>query len=204
MAGLLFYSPLPWMIAAPLKVAEPPKPADVILVLAGGVGESGQAGEGYEERVNYAVQLYHQGYAPEIIMSSGYAFVFQEAQVMKALAVSLGVPEEAIAVETHARNTYENIRNAAALLRAHGQRRALLISSPYHMRRAMLVAHGQAPDLTFIPTPIAHSDFYGDGSRVELRHLRALLHEYAAIAYYWSQGYLTARPDSGSLRTDGS
>ena len=43
-----------------------------------------------------AVELYKKGYAQHLIFSSGYMYAFKEPLVMKALAVSLGVPEEAI------------------------------------------------------------------------------------------------------------
>src|SRR5262249_15153747 len=69
---LLFYSPFLWWVAAPLLVQAPPRAADAIVVFAGGVGESGQAGGGYQERVLQAVDLYRAGYAPHLVFSSGF------------------------------------------------------------------------------------------------------------------------------------
>ncbi len=45
---LLFYTQLPWLLAEPLRIAEAPRAADAIVVFAGGVGESGQAGGGLQ------------------------------------------------------------------------------------------------------------------------------------------------------------
>src|SRR4051812_18778399 len=67
---LLFQTPLLWWSAAPLKLSSPPVTADAIVVLAGGVGESGQAGGGYQERVKQAIDLYHAGYAKHVVLSS--------------------------------------------------------------------------------------------------------------------------------------
>ena len=97
------------VLAEPLKVVESPQPADAIVVFAGGVGESGRAGGGYQERVKQAVDLYRQGFAPHIVFSSGFVFAFHEAEVMRALAIDNGVPADAIMLETHAANTYENV-----------------------------------------------------------------------------------------------
>jgi len=164
--------------------------ANAIVVLAGGVGESGKAGQGYEERVQYSVELYKKGYAPRLIFSSGYAYAFQEAQVMKALAVSLGIPEESILLEKNARNTYENIEFSGNILRSHQWKRAILISSPYNMRRIHLLCNKMAPDIHFIYSPIPKSIFYGDETTIRASHIISIMHEYIAIVYYYFKGYI--------------
>ncbi len=186
----LFHTPALWWLASPLKIVESPVPADAIVVFAGGVGESGIAGQGYEERVQHAVELYRQGYAPQIIFSSGHTFAFRETDVMQALAISLGVPHEAIILEHQAGNTVTNVQFTHAILTQHGWRKALLVSSPYHMRRAVRVWRKQAPGITVINSPIPVSRFYGDGHVVQWRHVRAILHEYIGMLYYWWKGYL--------------
>lgn len=186
----LFQTPLLWWVAAPLKTVEPPAPADAIVVFAGGVGESGKAGQGYEERVQQAVALYQQGYAPHIIFSSGHTFAFRETDVMRALAVSLGVAPEAILLENQAGNTAENVQFTHQILQANRWTRILLVSAPYHMRRADLVWRKQAPDIHVVNTPIPLSRFYGDGTAVQWHHVQAILHEYLGMLYYWWRGYL--------------
>ncbi|GIT66694.1 MAG: hypothetical protein Ct9H300mP25_01660 [Acidobacteriota bacterium] len=92
---------------------------DAIVVFAGGVGESGQTGGGYQERVREAVELYQAGFAPRMIFSSGYEFAFREAEVMRSLAMSQGVPASAIVLETRASSTYENVVFVYELLEEH-------------------------------------------------------------------------------------
>ncbi|MBI3628975.1 MAG: glycosyltransferase, partial [Candidatus Rokubacteria bacterium] len=82
---LLFYTPLAWFAAAPLDASAPPVPADAIVVLGSGVGESGRGDQSYEERVQRAVDLYRAGRAPRIVFSSGWGWTFMEAEVMRAL-----------------------------------------------------------------------------------------------------------------------
>jgi uncharacterized SAM-binding protein YcdF (DUF218 family)/glycosyltransferase involved in cell wall biosynthesis len=187
---LVFETPFVFWTAAPLKIAAPPQPADAVVVFAGGVGESGQAGGGYQERVAAAVDLYRARFAPAVIFSSGFRFVFHEAEIMRDLAVANGVPPQAIVLEQSATNTHENVLFTAAILRQNGWRRILLVSSPYHMRRALLTWRRAAPDVTVIPTPVEHSLFYLHERGPTLDQVRGIGQEYAAIVVYWWRGWI--------------
>ena len=187
---LLFESPLLWIAARPLRMSEPPRPADAVVVLAGGVGESGEAGGGYQERVKTAIDLYDAGFTSHLVFVSGYAFAFKEAEIMRDLAVSRGVPESAIVLETTAATTYEDVVKARVILHRQGWRRILLVSSPYHMRRAMGVWAKQAPAIDVIPTPVTNSQFYTHGRGASFEQVRGIVHEYAALVYYRERGWL--------------
>ena len=188
--ALVFYTPVVWLAAEPLRIAAAPEAADVIVVMAGGVGESGRAGGGYQERVKHAVDLYRQGRAPRMIFSSGYVFAFPETDVMRGLALSLGVPPSALLTETRARNTYEHAAYLRELLLARGWRRALVVSSPYHMRRALLTWRKVAPEITAIPAPVVTSQFYAHGSGATLEQIGGIAHEYTAILAYKWRGWI--------------
>jgi uncharacterized SAM-binding protein YcdF (DUF218 family)/glycosyltransferase involved in cell wall biosynthesis len=187
---LLFYTPLTWMVAEPLRLSAPPGPADAIVVFAGGVGESGKAGGGAQERVKRAVELYHAGHASRVIFSTGYVFSFPEAEVMRAVAMDNGVPASAILLEEEAKNTYENVERSRRILDQHGWRRVLLVSSPYHMRRALLTWKKVAPHIEVVPTPPAESQFYSHATGASLEQIQAILHEYGAIVVYWRRGWI--------------
>ena len=187
---ILFQSPLMWWLAEPLHMAASPRPADAVVVLAGGGGESGKAGGGYQERVKQAVELYRGGYAPHIIVSSGYAFALQEAQVIKELAVAEGVPETAILLETKATNTRENVTFVGQILAQHQWRSILLVSSPYHMRRVVWTFRKLAPSVVVVPTPVISSQFYAHTRGVTLGQIGGILHEYLGILYYWWRGWI--------------
>jgi uncharacterized SAM-binding protein YcdF (DUF218 family) len=187
---VLFQTSFAWWAAEPLQLAEPPRQADAIVVFAGGVGESGVAGGGYQERLKQALDLYRGGFAPRMIFSSGFVFSFSEAQVMRDLALANGVPAAAIELETNAANTYENVRFTREILAAHGWRRVLLVSSPYHMRRAMLTWRKAAPDIEVVASPVPYSQFYYHARGASLDQIRGLLHEYAAIVVYWWRGWI--------------
>ena len=185
-----FYTPLLWIVAEPLKVVDTPRQADAIVVFAGGAGESAQAGGGYQERVKQAVDLYQAGYARRLVFSSGFVYAFKEAEIMRGLAVDLGVPVDAIVLEERAANTYQSVINARDLARQYGVRQVLLVSSPYHMRRAVMTWRRQAPDIEVVATPVPGSQYYSHGNGASLQHFRGIIWEYAAIARYRSRGWL--------------
>jgi len=188
---LVFYTSFVWFLAEPLRVVEFPRPADAIVVFAGGVGESGKAGGGYQERVKRAVDLYQAGNAEHLVFSSGFVFTLKEAEVMKALAVSLGVLEEAIILENQAGNTYENVTLVKRILDQKQWRSILLVSSPYHMRRAILTWNKVAPEIEVISVPVPHSQFYAsEGSGAGFEQIRGILWEYLAIVIYWWRGWI--------------
>ncbi|MBU1913410.1 MAG: YdcF family protein [Candidatus Omnitrophica bacterium] len=187
---ILFHTSFVWFIASPLKIEELPKVADAIVVFAGGVGESGRPGQGYEERLKHAVYLYEKGFAGNIIFSSGYSYAFKEADIMKTISLSMGVSQDAIIIEEEAVNTYQNVKYCADILKRHKWKKALLVSSPYHMRRSGLVFKKIAPDINIIYAPIPKSLFYKHENNAKLHQIKGILHEYLSIAYYWWKGYV--------------
>ncbi len=133
------------------RSSSPAAPADAIVVFAGGVGESGKAGGGYQERVTQAIGLYRAGMAPRLIFSSGFVFTFREAEVMKAARHrqrhSARRDRARRASRQHLSRTSRTRRR---ILNDRHWTRVLLVSSPYHMRRAMLTWKKVAPEITVI------------------------------------------------------
>jgi hypothetical protein len=88
------------------------------------------------QRTELAVEAYHAGKAPFILVSGGYVHPsqtrFSEAMEMKkALLTDYHVPEAAILVDPHARHTTTNMRNAAREIYRYGipmNKQALVVS----------------------------------------------------------------------------
>ena len=196
---LIFYTPLIWLLAEPLRISQAPEKADCIVIFAGGVGESGRAMQGYEERVHYGVKLYKSGFSDHLVFSSGYKFYFNEPDIMKALAVSLGIPEENIIVEEKSSNTYKNVLFSKKILDQNKWHKILLVSAPYHMKRVALVTRKIAPDIDVVFTPVPNSSFYGHDvatikrpifKQLNATQLKSLIHECVAIIVYWFKGWV--------------
>lgn len=187
---LLFNTPFIWFFAGPLKISEAPQKADVILVFGGGVGETGSPGKSTIERARYAAELYKQGYSNKILFSSGYAYVYNDAENMKLFVVSMGVPEKDIILEEKANSAYENVVFSKKILNQNNYKSALLISSPYNMRRVKIVFDRLGKDIKVICVPVNNSQFYNRAKGVRLEQIKAIIHEYLGIVFYWFRGYI--------------
>ena len=137
-----------------------------------------------------AVELYRGGFAPRMVFESGYAFAFREAEIMRDLAMTEGVPDSAIVLETNGANTFDDVIRVREVLRARGWRRILLVSSPYNMRRALAVWRKQAPEIDVVSTPVSQSQFYTHERGANLDQLRGLAREYLALVAYWWRGWI--------------
>ena len=73
---------------------------------------------------------------------------------------------------------------------ANGWHHVLLVSSPYHMRRAVMTWRKVAPQIAVTPTPVPDSQFYAHGYGASLEQIRGLVQEYAAIIMYRWRGWL--------------
>lgn len=192
----VFHTNLVWVAAKPMIISQAPERADCIAVFAGGVGESGKAGQGYEERVGYAVDLYKRGFADRLIFSSGYKYLFEEKLLMKALATALGVPEKDIILEDKSSNTYENVQFTTEIMTKNGWRSVLLVSSPYNMMRASMVFKKISKGVKVICTPIPRSSYYAHEDipifrrQINPRQVSGIFHELLGIVYYWWKGYI--------------
>lgn len=193
-----FHTSFVWLLARPLLIQNPPEKADLIAVLGGGVGESGEAGQGYAERTKRAIDLYKAGLSPFVLLVSGYTYMMQEAEMMRGLGVEFGIPEDRIFMETKASSTYQSIVAIANMAKERNLNRIMLISSPFHMRRVQLCFKKIAPNLQIIYVP-ARSGFYGWpgqiqliswGSQISLKQINGLAHEIFGIMYYFYRGYI--------------
>jgi uncharacterized SAM-binding protein YcdF (DUF218 family) len=112
-------------------------PADVVVVLGARVLAGGVPSGALQARVEKAVELYQRGIASRLIFSGGVGdHPPSEAQVMRSLAVRLGVPAEACTLEEQSHSTEQNARYSAELLRSLGAQRVVVVSDPYHLLRA--------------------------------------------------------------------
>ncbi len=117
-----------------LSPQDPLKPSDAIVAISGGNTDS---------RTEAAIKLYQAGYAPTLIFSG--AALDQSspsnARAMEGLALAAGVPAAHILLDETSQNTTQNAVEVAALVRAHGYHQIILVTSPYHQRRAASAFH---------------------------------------------------------------
>ena len=173
----------------PAVRAEDSPSADAIVVLGGGM-QSAPGGDypyadmsSAADRVWHAARLYRAGKAP-LVVPTGSA---EETSAVPLLC-DLGVPREAIAVENHSRNTEENAKFVAALLEVRGERpKVLLVTSVWHMRRALLMYRRYAPGLDIVPAP---TDYEMSMRPVDRRPLEFLREFVPNAESFYRCGYL--------------
>lgn len=66
-----------------------------------------------------------------------------EGQVMYDYLLKKGVPADRLICEDHSVNTRQNLREAAALLSGRGATRVLIVTSDYHLPRAIAMAEDE-------------------------------------------------------------
>lgn len=172
--------------------------ADVIVVLCGGSveGPAGAVGPSLSgaslERAAEAARL-HRRYKLPIVISGGAVFASPaESPVIKKYMASLGVPADKIFTEEKSRDTFENAAFSKKLCDEKGYKKAVLVTSAYHMRRSVW-AFERAGFRDLVPYPAGYlspgTAKYGFTDYLPGRDedLRTAMHEYLGLVFYkWS------------------
>ena len=136
--GLVVYAGLvAWVYVQEISVAEP-SDYDSIIVLGAQVQPSGEPSVQLRWRLDRAREVYDQ--SPCLIVVTGGQGDNEpapEGDVMRAVLVSEGVPEAHVVSDPESVNTQQNLDNAWAILQQHGLKRPVVVTSDYHLPRAM-------------------------------------------------------------------
>lgn len=112
--------------------------SDVIIVLGAQVREDGTPSVALERRLTAALESYMEH--PQLIITCGAQGANEpraEGDVMRDWLVERGVSEQDVVAETASFNTRENLVYAKAIMDHRGLTRALVVSSDYHVARAL-------------------------------------------------------------------
>jgi uncharacterized SAM-binding protein YcdF (DUF218 family) len=108
----------------------PPQTSDAIVVISG---------DEQMARFQEGINLYERGLGQYLVFSgAAYDNGTSNADVMRDLAVKRGVPDRVILEEPLGGDTWGNAIYTRQVLEEHGLRSAILVTSPYHARRAKL------------------------------------------------------------------
>lgn len=117
------------------------KKSDVIIIPGYPANKDGTISPILRERVNKASELYHSGIAPVIICSGGaVANKYVEADVMAQALSKLNVKTCDIIIENTSVNTYGNFIMSNNIMTDRGFKTAVIVSSPWHLRKASTYA----------------------------------------------------------------
>ena len=155
---------------------------DSIIVLGAQVKPDGTPSLQLQWRLDKALECYHQ--KPCYIVVTGGQGGNEpepEGDVMRRVLMEAGVPAEYVISETRAMDTQQNIRYSWEILREKGCEKPLIVTSDYHLPRAMAIARDNGMD------PLGAGSLCKPGLKFWLKnHLREAL----AWVKYWGIKYL--------------
>lgn len=122
--------------------------ADAIVAVSGGDTSA---------RTAEAIKLYQNGWATKLIFSGAAADTSgpSNAEVMEAQAIEAGVPTSDIVTESISKTTTENATETSDIFAQHNVKSAILVTSAYHERRAILEFDRRALGVKIRGHPVA-------------------------------------------------
>lgn len=175
--------------------------ADAIVVLSGMMthvqGATGLVSEWNDaDRFFAGVDLYEAGKAPRLIFTGGLLpwekTSQSEGMVLKKLAQRFGIPEENISVSGEAQNTEQEAVAVRAML---ANSKILLVTSAFHMPRAVRQFEGQGFEVSAFPVDfkvrakaITPMDFLPDPNALRLTDV--MVREWIGRVYYQLNAWL--------------
>jgi uncharacterized SAM-binding protein YcdF (DUF218 family) len=120
---------------------------DAIVAISGGDTQA---------RASWAINLYKNGWSKTLIFSGAAQDKSgpSNATVMKQLAISAGVPGENIFIDEDALTTDQNASDTQTIFQQHGIKRIILVTSPYHQRRASLEFNKRTSGVIVLNSPV--------------------------------------------------
>lgn len=130
------------------------RPAEAIVVL-GAAQYDGRPSAQLQARLDHALTLWQQGIAPVVVVTGGNqpGDRFTEAGASASYLTERGVPPEVIVLENASRTTYDALASTQVLLAQRGLDDVVLVSDPFHLLRARLIAEEVGMSAVTSPTP---------------------------------------------------
>ena len=163
-------------------------PADILFVLGS-----------HDLRVaERAAELYHQGLAPQVILSGGFGrmtarlWTESEAERYAAVLRERQVPEHALLLESRSTNTGENVDFTRALLQERGisVHSLIAVHKPYMERRTYAFLRRRWPEVEArIASPQLSFDAYCAGALSRASVIAAMVGDLQRIIEYPKRGF---------------
>jgi uncharacterized SAM-binding protein YcdF (DUF218 family) len=130
-------------------------PADIIIVL-GAAEYRGHPSPVLEARLNHALFLYLQRFAPRILTTGGKGNdpTYSEGEVAHAYLSRHGVPSEAIFVESQGGSTVSSLEGALEIMHRMNLRSCIVVSDGYHIYRVKKILENEGLKVYGSPRPV--------------------------------------------------
>lgn len=119
------------------------------------------------ERLNHAIDLFKSGHANALLLTGGYGkgADFAESEVGLEYCVSKGIPRDKIEVENESLSTIDNLKEARKIMDRKEWTTALLVSDPWHLKRARRMANDL--DIVVFPSGTPTTRYESTGARAK-------------------------------------
>ena len=137
--------------------------ADLIVVLAGGIKPYKKEYHGADisgftiPRLRYAAYLQKRTGLPVLAAGGIEKAETTEAELMRRVLREEYEVKSRVFIEKDSQTTFENAHNVKKLLKAHGFKHILLVSSAFHIPRALAVFEDAEIKVTPAPTAFFHN-----------------------------------------------
>lgn len=163
--------------------------ADVIVVLGGGTYNNKELkGSSYKRAVE-GYLLYKKLGVPVVLSGGTSTGLTPESLIMKDILIDLGIDERFIYADTRSRDTLENAAYVQEICSQINCKRVVLITSGFHMRRAVRTFREFGFEVIPYPVDIRYEGIYNIYSYfpkyTTLRDSTIALREYLGILYYY-------------------
>lgn len=121
----------------------------------------------FKARIDQAIALYESKRIKAIILTGGFGkgADYAESEVAKEYCVQNGVPSRDIYIEKKSQTTEENLLEAKNIMKEKGFRSSLIISDPWHLKRACDIADYY--DIQAKPSATRHSLYKSKKSKLK-------------------------------------
>lgn len=144
LAGMIAYLGIIGMLVWKVNHIPQTEAYDAIVVLGAQVRADGSLSLQLQWRLDAALEAWEKRQVPIVTCGAqGSNEPAPEAYVMRDYLMAKGVPEEMILTEAASFNTRQNIRHAAELLEGQGAATVLIVTSDYHLPRALALAEDE-------------------------------------------------------------
>ena len=180
--GVLFYLGVVAMVCYREKNVPPIGEYDAIIVLGAQVKPDGEPSLQLQWRIDAAAKAWQERKALiDVCGAQGSKAPAPEAHVMPDELINQGQPADMILMDDQSFNTRQNIANAVHLLDGQDVHHVLVVTSDYHLPRAMAIAEDAGLDASGLGSP----------TKLGLRFwLKNHGREGLAWIKYWMQKYL--------------
>ena len=180
--GIMFYLGVVAMVCYREQNVPPAGEYDAIIVLGAQVKPDGVPSLQLQWRIDAAAKAWKERNALIVVCGAqGSNEPAPEAHVMREDLIRQGVSEELILMDDQSFNTRQNIANAVRLLEGREVQRVLIVTSDYHLPRAMAIAEdaGLSASGVGAPTKLGLRFWVKNHGREGLAWIK-----------YWMQKYL--------------